>query len=536
MADRNVIIIGAGIAGLAAGCYLQMNGYPTTILEMGATPGGLCTSWRRDGFTFDGCIQWLLGATHISPLHQYWLEVGALRDGKIARFTEYKRTEYAPGEHFSLFTDADWLSAEMLRIAPEDQKLIEELIHAIKRAARGRIPAEKAFELFTPFDWLKTSIQAAPLASVNRKYGKTTVKEFAERFRSPVFRENFADMMGLYDDYPMAILIMMAGWMHAGGVGYPVGGSLVFARTIETHFRRLGGTVRYQSRVRRILTENGRAIGVELENGDKRRADIVISAADGYDTLFRMLDGQYLDADSAARFGWDGKSRNGGGVPDLSAAQPQGRLFEPLLQVSIGVDKLLRETAHTVRRQLDRPIRIDDTHMVTSLDTTIYNFDASLAMPGKTTVVVRIRTDYDYWTRLAAEDAERYEEEKARIGREVVRALDSGTAPASGAGDPVPFRTPFFPGFEAAVECIDVMTPATAYRMTNNHRASHHGWFPTTDTFRKRISKTLPGLTGFYRIGQWTVPGGGLPGVLLTGRHVAQIICRQDGRRFTIRT
>ena len=50
------IVIGAGIAGLAAGCYAQMNGYRTEIFEMHDRPGGLFTAWQRQGFVFDGCI------------------------------------------------------------------------------------------------------------------------------------------------------------------------------------------------------------------------------------------------------------------------------------------------------------------------------------------------------------------------------------------------------------------------------------------------------------------------------------------------
>lgn len=42
---KSVVIIGAGIAGLAAGCYARMNGYDSLILEMHDKPGGLCTAW-----------------------------------------------------------------------------------------------------------------------------------------------------------------------------------------------------------------------------------------------------------------------------------------------------------------------------------------------------------------------------------------------------------------------------------------------------------------------------------------------------------
>ena len=61
MPGKSILIIGAGIAGLSAGCYGQMNGYSTRIFELNTLPGGLCTSWTRRGFTFDGCIHWLIG-------------------------------------------------------------------------------------------------------------------------------------------------------------------------------------------------------------------------------------------------------------------------------------------------------------------------------------------------------------------------------------------------------------------------------------------------------------------------------------------
>jgi phytoene desaturase len=40
MEQKSVIVIGAGIAGLSAGCYGQMNGYRTRIFEMHDRPGG----------------------------------------------------------------------------------------------------------------------------------------------------------------------------------------------------------------------------------------------------------------------------------------------------------------------------------------------------------------------------------------------------------------------------------------------------------------------------------------------------------------
>ncbi len=72
---RRVNIIGAGITGLCAGCYLQMNGYDTQIFELHYEPGGLCTSWERSGYTFDGCIHWLVGSSPADDFHRLWGEL-----------------------------------------------------------------------------------------------------------------------------------------------------------------------------------------------------------------------------------------------------------------------------------------------------------------------------------------------------------------------------------------------------------------------------------------------------------------------------
>ena len=45
---HDIIIIGAGVSGLAAGIYGQKNGYQTEIYEKNPVPGGLCVTWKRD--------------------------------------------------------------------------------------------------------------------------------------------------------------------------------------------------------------------------------------------------------------------------------------------------------------------------------------------------------------------------------------------------------------------------------------------------------------------------------------------------------
>lgn len=66
---KSIIIIGAGIGGLSTGVYGQINGYETQIFEMHSKPGGQCTSWKRNGYTFDPCIHHFFGCKSGSKIN-----------------------------------------------------------------------------------------------------------------------------------------------------------------------------------------------------------------------------------------------------------------------------------------------------------------------------------------------------------------------------------------------------------------------------------------------------------------------------------
>ena len=89
MRNPSLIIIGAGIAGLSAGCYARMNDLDALILEQHTIPGGLCTSWRRGDYTFDGSIRYLTGTRPDSREHRLWQELGVLEHRLIHYYDEF---------------------------------------------------------------------------------------------------------------------------------------------------------------------------------------------------------------------------------------------------------------------------------------------------------------------------------------------------------------------------------------------------------------------------------------------------------------
>ena len=106
---ESIIIIGAGVAGLAARCYAQMNGYRTKIFELHEIPGGLCAAWQRKGYVFDGCIHYLFGSGPGQPFHRVWEELGALKGRPIYHHEELMRVVAPDGRTLIAYSDPDRL-------------------------------------------------------------------------------------------------------------------------------------------------------------------------------------------------------------------------------------------------------------------------------------------------------------------------------------------------------------------------------------------------------------------------------------------
>ena len=497
--EHSLIIIGAGIAGLSAGCYGQMNGYQTRIFELHNLPGGLCTSWTRKGYTFDGCIHWLVGSNPKSGMNAMYRELGALQNREIVNHDEFVRVVHPSGKTLIVYTQANALEKHMLELAPEDEALIKEFCSAIRDFSKMDPGMSKPKELMKFSDMLQMA-PMIPLMGKMIKFGSMTIKEFSKQFKNAVMRELFFNILPM-GEFPVLVIIMTLAWQHGQDAGYPVGGSLEFSKAIERRYLELGGDLQYHSRVVKILVENNTAVGVQLENGEEYRAGRVISAADGFNTIFKMLDGKYVD--DHQRQWYD-----------------HHPTFQPIVMASFGVNKDLSNLPHQVNILLDTPVQFGgETH--SSLGFKHYCYDPTLAPGGKSVVELMINSSYEYWQALA-EDSERYEAEKKTVAIKVMEFMEGQ-----------------IPGFKSAVEVVDIATPLTFERYTGNRKGIWEGWTMETDDFSKTlsgekpISDTLPGLNHFYMIGQWTTPGGGIPPAITSGRNLIQILCSQDKQKFT---
>mgnify|MGYP005841060371 FL=1 len=186
------------------------------------------------------------------------------------------------------------------------------------------------------------------------------------------------------------------------------------------------------------------------------------------------------------------------------------------LHVSLGVARDFSGEPHALVLWLPEPVRIGD-ELHDRLDLELYAFAPETAPAGKTAVKAHFSASYAYWRGLRDQGAA-YEEEEQRIAETVIEQLDRR-----------------FPGLKAQVEVVDVATPLTTERYVGSYRGLQAWPVPNQSPMDalsgKGLSRTLPGLEGFYMAGQWA-GGLGLPTVAAMGRKTIEAICKKDGRRF----
>jgi phytoene dehydrogenase-like protein len=365
-------------------------------------------------------------------------------------------------------------------VAPIDAEVIGEFCQVIRQ-----ISQEGGFQRFL----LHVSSDDAGVP----QWTRGTVQEFTARFQDSFLREAF--LQGFGGMGAMIFLLVYLALQNMKSAGYPIGGSLAFARAIERRYIRLGGEIHYGARVERILVEHDRVVGVRLHNGIEHRADRVISAADGHATIFEMLEGKYLDDE----------------IRDYYTTWP---VFPPLIQVSLGVARDFSAFPPHISLPLREPITIGGV-IQNHLDLKHYCYDPTMAPPGKSVLVLWIGSDLEYWKGIAA-NSEHYKDVKRETAEIVIAQLEKR-----------------FPGLSKQVEAVDVATPLTYERYAGLWRGSYEGWLMTRKTFGYAMRTTLPGLQNFSMVGQWVSPGGGLPPAAQTGRTMIQTLCKQDGSTFT---
>ncbi|MDR0497500.1 MAG: NAD(P)/FAD-dependent oxidoreductase [Treponema sp.] len=487
---KKVIVIGAGISGLSAAIYAQRSGFEVTLCEQHSIAGGMCTSWRRKEYLFEGAVHWLTGSSPKTYLHQVWEETGALNERvKVFLDEPFYAVEW-DGQIINLYRDIEKTAEHLLAISPSDEKQLRRMVSDVKALSGFQMPVIdiKGVKVRKPKN-IKPGVLLKMLPAFPRmvRLNKLSCENYAEQFSHPGLKRLFRIVP---DEYSASSLIFTLSTLNSGDGGYPEGGSLAMVDRMADTYRALGGKLLVNTQVKKVNVENGAVTGVTLESG--------ILAADAVIVTQELIaaTGQLLDA-----------------IPQKEWLADIIKNTKSAVCTFIGLGVRAEIPGTLIPEwKLDEPITCAG---MTKTHIGFYKYSANnyFAPDGCSVLTTILMGDtYDFWKKVKEEG--RYEEEKRKLANQISRVVCKKYPQAAG-----------------NIEIVNIATPLTYERYTG---AYHGSWMSVTGVGDKM--KTYPGflknISGLYFAGHRISPPGGLPVAVYTGRMAAQMVCRQFGVMF----
>ena len=286
-----IVVIGAGVGGLAAAARLAHAGHDVTVCEAQAVVGGKLGSYERDGFRFDTGPSLV---TMPQVLHELFADTGGWpADLELTPVHPIARYRYADGTTFDATAVLDDFCARLdvaLGAGSGDDwrrfmAHAERTWHATREpfleSSQGGVRSLTSLALRRPRD-IATVAPGRTLRALGRKHLRDP--------RLRMFLDRYATYTGSDPRRAPAALAVIPYVEQAFGGWYVRGGLHRLGEALHQRALERGAVVVLGARVTRISTSAGRADGVVLADGRQLPADVVVANADASTVYGSMVD------------------------------------------------------------------------------------------------------------------------------------------------------------------------------------------------------------------------------------------------------
>lgn len=296
MQKKKVIIIGAGIAGLGTACYLSRAGYDVTVLEKNEHVGGRANIFESQGFKFDMGPSWYLMPDIFEHFYNVMGEdiTNHLTLKKLSpSYRIFFKDEYKSNGTPRVVDMYSDLSKDLETFENIEKGSTEKLTDYLERSKHSYEIAKNEFmykNYNSIFDFLtpQIAIEGSRLKVFSQMH--SYVKKF---FSSSILQKIIEYQLVFLGSSPYntpALYNIMNHIDFNMGVFYPENGIHEIPKSLAKIATKNGATIRTNTPVQKILIEDNCAKGVELPNGEKLFADIIVSNADMHFTETTLLD------------------------------------------------------------------------------------------------------------------------------------------------------------------------------------------------------------------------------------------------------
>jgi len=282
-----VVVVGAGVGGLAAAARLAHLGHEVELLEARDAPGGLASSVVHGGLAFDAGPYVLLDRPGLEWAFER-LGTGLAERLSLVRLEEVYRVELEGGARVRIHSDAGRTADELEREWPGAGRRYADFVRRTARVhARLRplqfVPRPRLSDLARSGAWRDVPFLLRSLEGVLARSG---LPEPVRRALAIWTHVAAGDVRAAPS--PLALVPAL---VHGVGAFVPEGGVGRVAAVLADRARELGVRLRTGCRVAGLVCEGGRAAGVRLAEGGEVRADAVVSNYSGLGTTLEWIEG-----------------------------------------------------------------------------------------------------------------------------------------------------------------------------------------------------------------------------------------------------
>jgi len=286
----DVIVIGSGMGGMAAGAALSRVGNKVLLLEQHQTLGGLTHSFSRDGFTWDVGIHYLSGVAPEDRGRELldWLSESPIEFVSLGSI--YDTLHIGSAKPLSLSRPFEAQERDLKDRFPDQTEAIEAWTHALRK---GQEAIYKIFQTRAMPEIAGDMLDWWNSRAIAKWCARTTKEVIDEITDHPELAAVMAAQWGDHGGRPSKASFAMHALISASylnsGSWYPVGGSVTFAEHIIPTITQNGGEARAGVRVDGLLFDGDTVVGVRTDDGTEIRANAVISDIGVRETIDTLL-------------------------------------------------------------------------------------------------------------------------------------------------------------------------------------------------------------------------------------------------------
>ncbi len=287
---KTVVIIGAGIGGLATANLLAKAGYIVHVYEKNSAPGGRVGLLKKDGFTFDTGPSWYLMP---SVFEHYYQLLGETTNSqlKLQRLQPAYKVFFEHAEPVTITSDPKVDAQTFDTIEPGAGEQLKRYVASSSAIYQLALKHFLYSNFERPSELLHPEIITRSGALLRRSTQSihAYVKKYVTDQRLQQILEYAMVFLGTSPFQAPSLYSLMSALDFEEGVFYPEGGLYSIITSLEALGRNLGVQYHYNCHTKRIRSHNNRATGIELVTGEVIAADIVISNADLHHTETKLV-------------------------------------------------------------------------------------------------------------------------------------------------------------------------------------------------------------------------------------------------------